>query len=115
MERRVDGKFKSSAPPGALTSGKDANGAGETRYEEPAESLTIPVASIKNGESKEVQTRGAGQGGGGTNDGAEKNASMFAAFKRQIREEYEERVNVQQRHIDGFQRCHVEDREDHRV
>jgi hypothetical protein len=54
MERGVDGKFKSSAPPGALTPGEDASGAGETRYEEPAESLTIPVASIKNDESKNV-------------------------------------------------------------
>jgi len=115
MERGVDGKFKSSAPPGALTSGEDASGAGETRYEEPAESLTIPVASIKNDESTEVQTRGAGQGGGGTNDGAEKIASMLAAFKRQIREEYEERLDVQQRKIDDFQRRYVEDREDHRV
>ena len=72
MERGVDGKFKSSAPPGALTPGVDASGAGETRYEEPAESLATPVASIKNDESAEVQTRGAGQGGGGTNDEAEK-------------------------------------------
>jgi hypothetical protein len=80
MGRGVDGKFKSSAPPGALTSGEDASGAGETRYEEPAKSLTIPVASIKNGESTEVQTRGAGQGGGGTNDGAEKNVSMLAFY-----------------------------------
>jgi hypothetical protein len=45
MERGVDGKFKSCAPPGALTSGKDSSGAGETRYEEPAESLTTPVAA----------------------------------------------------------------------
>ena len=30
----LDEKFKSSAPPGALTSGEDASGAGETRYEE---------------------------------------------------------------------------------
>ena len=88
MGRGVDGKFNSGAPPGALTPGKDASGAGETRYEEPAESLTTPVAPIKNDEFAEVQTRGAEQGGGGTNDGAEKIVSMLAAFKRQIREEY---------------------------
>jgi hypothetical protein len=87
LERGVDGKFKSSAPPGALTSGEDARGAGKTRYEEPAEVLTTPVAAasmpallsgaghknaenapMKNDESAEVQTRGAGEGGGGTND-----------------------------------------------
>jgi hypothetical protein len=72
MGRGVDVNFNSSAPPGALTSGEDSSGAGESRYEEPAESLTTPVASIRNGESEVVQTRGAGQGGGGTNDGAKK-------------------------------------------
>jgi hypothetical protein len=40
---------------------------------------------------------------------------MFAAFKRQIREEYEERMDVQQRQTDDFQRRHVEEREDHRA
>jgi hypothetical protein len=77
-------------------------------------------APIKNGESAEVQTRGAGEGGGVTND-AGKYASLLAAFKRQIskdRETHEERLDVQQRRIDDFQRRHVEVREDqlrHRV
>ena len=37
---------------------------------------------------------------------------MLAAFKCQIRKEYEERLDVQQRQIDDFQRRHVEDREE---
>ena len=45
MEREADGKFKSSAPPGASASGEDASGAGESRYEEPAGLLTTPVAA----------------------------------------------------------------------
>jgi hypothetical protein len=109
MERGVDGMFKWSAPPGTLTPGEDASGAGETRYDEPAESLTAPVAAasmpafssgaghknaedapIKNDEYAEVQTRGAGVGGGCTNDEAEKFASILAAVKRQIRENIEE-------------------------
>jgi hypothetical protein len=134
MERGVDGKFKSSAPPDALTSGEDASGAGETRYEKPAESLTTPVAAasmpafpsgaghknaedspIKNDESAEVQTRGAGEGGGGTNDEAEKNVYMLAAVKRQMnkgREGHEDRLDAKQRQIDDFQRRQTdEDRE----
>ena len=57
-------------------------------------------AFIKNGESADVQTRGAGEGGGGTNDEAEKNAFILAAVKRQRskdREEYEDRLDAQQR------------------
>jgi hypothetical protein len=64
--------------------------------------------SIKNDESAEVQTRGAGEGGGGTNDEAEKIASILAAVKRQMskdREEYDDRLDAQQRQTD-------EDRED---
>jgi hypothetical protein len=48
MEGGADGKFKSSALPGALTPGEDESGAGETRYEEPIESLRTPVAVASN-------------------------------------------------------------------
>jgi hypothetical protein len=57
MERGVDGKFNLGAPPDALTSGDDSSGAGETRYEEPAESLTALVAAA----SMSAFPSGAGQ------------------------------------------------------
>jgi hypothetical protein len=73
-------------------------------------------AFIKNGESAEVQTRGAEEGGGGNNDEAGKNESMFSSFKRKISkdwEKYENRLDFQQRQIDDFQRRQIgEDRED---
>ena len=101
MERKDDGKFEKRAPPAASTSGEDSSGTGETGYEDPVESLTTPVAaasmpalpsgagdknaedaSIKNDVSAEVQTKSAGEGGGGANGEAGTTVSMSAAFKQ---------------------------------
>jgi hypothetical protein len=127
MEREANGKFKSSAPPGASTSGEDASGTGETRYEEPAESLaaaSMPAlpsgaghknaedASIKNDESAEVQT---GEGGGGTHDEyfRRQMSKDRADYERQIAE-YQNRLDAQQRRIDDLERHRLsEDRLQH--
>jgi hypothetical protein len=47
-------------------------------------------AGHKNAEDASIKTRGAGEGGGGTNDEAEKFVSILAAFKRHMSKDREE-------------------------
>jgi hypothetical protein len=47
-------------------------------------------AGHKNAEDASIKTRGAGEGGGGTNDEAENFVSILAAFKRQMSKDREE-------------------------